>query len=256
MFNYIKSLFSDDTPVINFACANWGVRKYAPIQPAGKFFPEKFKEMSPYYEKGKHNIDHHKTVRACPGITDYMSMGFVIPAFCDIEITPTPDGKFVETRYSEPTYNDAFHPEEQLGNFLSEKFPVRGAVKLDNPWFTWNKVGYSTLYLPMYYHEGKNWEAVPGVMDHDTGAPQSPINIMLKEIKPTMIKMGEPLVQVIPVKRESQVAKTFELNETAIKRHQAVSSLHNITYAGWIKWVKQKKYYTVDAHDTDLPGDQ
>ena len=79
---------------------------------------------------------------------------------------------------------------------------------------------------------------------------------MLKEIKPTMIKMGEPLVQVIPFKRESQVAKTFELNETAIKRHQAVSSLHNITYAGWIKWVKQKKYYTVDAHDTDLPGDQ
>ena len=93
-------------------------------------FPEKFKEMSPYYEKGKHNIDHHKTVRACPGITDYMSMGFVIPAFCDIEITPTPDGKFVETRYSEPTYNDAFHPEEQLGNFLSEKFPVRALLDL------------------------------------------------------------------------------------------------------------------------------
>ena len=43
MFKFIKSLFVKETPVINFACANWGVRKYAPIQPAGKFFPEKFK---------------------------------------------------------------------------------------------------------------------------------------------------------------------------------------------------------------------
>ena len=99
MFNFIKKIFGKDEPVINFACRSWGVRKYAPIQPAGKFFPEKFKKMSPYFEDGKaeHNIDNHKTVRACPGITDYMSMGFVIPAWCDITIEPTPDGKHIIT---------------------------------------------------------------------------------------------------------------------------------------------------------------
>ena len=79
---------------------------------------------------------------------------------------------------------------------MEGKFKVRGAVKLDNPWFTWNKPGWSTLYLPMYYHE-RNWEAVPGLMDHDLGAPQSPINIMLKKIEKTEIKMGEPIVQAI-----------------------------------------------------------
>lgn len=255
MINFIKNLFKKEEPVINFACQSWGVRKYAPIQPAGKFFPDKFKELSPYYKKEQYNIDSHKTVRSCPGITDYMSMGYVIPAWCDITIEPTPDGKHIITRYSDDMYNDAYHPEEQLGKFMEKKFAVRGAVKLDNPWFTWNKSGWSTLYLPMYYHEGKNWEAVPGVMDHDLGAPQSPINIMLKEIKPTVIKMGEPIVQVIPFKREKQVARTMELNETVMKRQWAISSLHKMTYAGWIKWVKAKKLYTVDAHDTELPGD-
>ena len=256
MFNKLINFFGRKQPVINFACRSWGVRKYAPIQPAGKFFPEKFKKMSPYFEDGKaeHNIDNHKTVRACPGITDYMSMGFVIPAWCDITIEPTPDGKHIITRYSDEQYNDAFHPDGQLGKFMEGKFKVRGAVKLDNPWFTWNKPGWSTLYLPMYYHE-RNWEAVPGLMDHDLGAPQSPINIMLKEIKKTEIKMGEPIVQAIPFKREPMVARTMELDESAWKRQLAISSLHKMSYAGWLKWVKAKKLYSVDARDINLPGD-
>jgi len=256
MINSIKNFFRKDKPVINFATQNWGVRKYAPIQPAGKFIPKQFQDISPHFEKAEHNIDSKKTIRACPGITDYLSMGFVIPAWCDIEITPTPDGQHVETRYSDPMYNDAYHPPEQLSGFMSGKFKVRGAVKLDNPWFTWNKQGWSTLYLPMYYHsEGRNWEAVPGVIDHDKGAPQSPINIMLKEIKPTTIKMGEPLIQVIPFKRQRITARTMELDQTIMKRQWAISSLHNMTYAGWMKWVKEKKLYVVDARDTELPGD-
>ena len=76
---------------------------------------------------------------------------------------------------------------------------------------------------------------------------------MLKEIKPTIIKMGEPIVQVVPFKREVTTALTQEMSETVMKRHWAVSSLHSMTFAGWIKWVKQKKLYRVDAKDTDLP---
>ena len=56
MINFIKNLFKKEEPVINFACQSWGVRKYAPIQPAGKFFPDKFKELSPYYKKEQYNI--------------------------------------------------------------------------------------------------------------------------------------------------------------------------------------------------------
>ena len=252
MINWIKNLFKNNDPVINFACNNWGVRKYAPIQPAGKFFPEKFKKMSPYFEDGKaeHNIDSLKTVRVIS--SRLYEHGFVIRLR---DITTSHHLMVNLNRYSDEMYKDAFHPDEQLQGLMKEKFSVRGAVKLDNPWFTWNKPGWSTLYLPMYYHQDRNWEAVPGVMDHDLGAPQSPINIMLKEIKPTTIKMGEPIVQVIPFKRETQIARTMELNETVMKRQWAISSLHKMTYAGWIKWVKAKKLYKVDARDTNLPGD-
>ena len=43
--------------------------------------------MSPYFEDGKaeHNIDNPRQLEST-SITDYMSMGFVIPAWCDITI--------------------------------------------------------------------------------------------------------------------------------------------------------------------------
>ena len=79
--------------------------------------------------------------------------------------------------------------------------------------------------------------------------------IMLKEIKPTSIKMGEPLVQVIPIKREKIVARTGDMSETAANRHSAILGLRNLIFGGWIRWQHEKKNYIVEAHDLDLPGD-
>lgn len=240
---------------VYFTCEDWAIRKYAPVQPAKNFLPPGFKDMPTYLRQCQHAIDSIKTVKACPGIIDYCSAGFVIPAWCDIELHPTPDGKQVMGRYSHGKFKHAIHVTEQLQDIMCNKFDVRVAVKLDNPWFTWAAEGYSLLYLPVYYYDDtRNWEAVPGWMDHDMGAPQSPINIMLKERKPTMIKMGEPLVQVIPIKREQVKAYTGELNEIGRMRQYSISYLHNMMFSGWIKRVRQKKSYTVDAHDTELPN--
>jgi hypothetical protein len=240
---------------VYFTCEDWAIRKYAPIQPAKNFLPSSFKSMPTFLRQCPHAIDSIKTVKACPGIVDYSNAGFVIPAWCDIELHPTPDGNQVMARYSHPKFNHAIHVAEQLQDLMCNKFDVRVAVKLDNPWFTWTEEGYSLLYLPMYYDDTKNWEAVPGIIDHDVGAPQSPINIMLKERKPTFIKMGEPLVQIIPIKREEITAYTGELTEVGRKRQFSISYLHNMMFSGWIKHMRKKKHYIVDAHDIELSGD-
>jgi hypothetical protein len=78
---------------------------------------------------------------------------------------------------------------------------------------------------------------------------------MLKEIKPTFIKMGEPLVQLIPIKRETVVARSGDLSETSVNRHNAIIGLQNIIFNTWSKWQHSKKTYIVDKNDTDLPGD-
>ena len=245
-------------PVIFFETERWAVRKHAPIEPAGKFKPDVWKRMPAYVNKQKHKADSDQTVKGCPGIKDFMETGFVIPAWCDMEITPSECGNFVNTRYSDSSYNDAHHPPDQVsvpGAEILTKFGVRASVKLDCPWKIWSKPNWSVLYQPMFYHEDRNYEAIPGIIDHDLGALISPINIMLKEIKPTFIKMGEPLVQLIPIKRETVVARSGDLSETSVNRHNAIIGLQNIIFNTWSKWQHAKKTYIVDKNDTDLPGD-
>mgnify|MGYP000002152871 FL=1 len=242
-------------PVIFFETENWAVRKHAPIKSAKEFLPKEWLDIPTYNEKADKPIDGKKSVRACPGIGDYMQMGYVIPAWCDMDIMPSEDGQYVETRYSDPDYNGAYHPADQVGNSFVKKFGVRTAVKLDCPWKIWSKPGWSLLYQPMWFHQEKNWEAIPGVIDHDLGALISPINIMLKKSELTHIKMGEPICQVIPIKRETVVARTGALSETAVNRHNAIIKQLKIVFAGWSKWQHAKKTYIVDKNDTDLPGD-
>jgi|TARA_B100000902_G_C27321539_1_gene925028 hypothetical protein len=245
-------------PVIFFETERWAVRKHAPIEPAGKFKPDVWKRMPAYVNKQKHKADSDQTVKGCPGIKDFMETGFVIPAWCDMEITPSECGNFVNTRYSDSSYNDAHHPPDQVsvpGAEILTKFGVRASVKLDCPWKIWSKPNWSVLYQPMFYHEDRNYEAIPGIIDHDLGALISPVNIMLKEIKPTFIKMGEPLVQLIPIKRETVVARSGDLSETSVNRHNAIIGLQNIIFNTWSKWQHAKKTYIVDKNDTDLPGD-
>jgi hypothetical protein len=239
---------------VYFTCEEWAIRKYAPIEPAKNFLPKAFKDMPTYIRKEQHGIDSVKTVRSCPGIIDYCSAGFVIPAWCDIELIPSPNGESVNIRYSHTKFNQGWHPKEQLQNLLANKFTVRTAIKLDNPWKMWAAEGYGLLYQPMYYYDDtRNWEALPAWVDGDLGNIVSPINIMLKENKYTLIKMGEPLIQIIPIKREPITAYTGDVNKTTLARHVGISYLALSTFAGWLKHMRAKKSYEVDAHDTELP---
>jgi hypothetical protein len=237
-----------------FTCDEWAIRKYAPIQPAKNFIPQALKDMDTFLVRKKHMLDSVKTVKACPGIIDFCSAGFVIPAWCDIEMQPSIDGKNVSVRYSHPKFKQGFHAPEVIGKFMEQKFGVRMTVKLDNPWSMWAADDYSLMYLPMYYYDdSRNWEAIPGWIDHDIGAVSSPLNIMLKEPKHTMIKMGEPLVQIVPIRREAISAFTGDHSEVSTKRYTGLSYLHDMSFGGWIKHMRDKKSYTVDAHDTELP---
>lgn len=239
---------------IYFTTPDWAIRKYSPIEPAGKYLPLSFKNMDPMLIRKKHMVDSVKTVRACPGILDYCQAGFVVPAWCDIEMQPSPDGQNVSVRYSQPKYNQGSHKPDVIQNFMSHKFGVRMAVKLDNPWSIWAAEGYSLLYLPMYYYDDtRNWEAIPGWIDHDIGAISSPFNIMLKEPKYTMIKQGEPILQIIPIKREPVTAYTGDINRTTVSRYNNISYLHDMSFSGWIKHIRDTKIWKVDAHDTELP---
>jgi len=240
-------------PELIFECDNWAVRKYSPIRPASEFIPEKFKNLPSVIEKGTYQKDNIYSIKLCPGLQDYIGQGYVIPAWCDIDIKimqGTP-----KVIYSDPQLNEALHYPEQMGNFLDTKFPIRAPVKLDNPWISYSKKEWSILYLPMHFHENPYFEAIPGIIDHDRAPGRTPLNIMLKTEQDFLIKQGTPLVQMIPFKRQEVTARTGKVRDKTIQRLRDMISTTSISFKGWRWWMVDKKLFKINANDTDVQSD-
>ena len=241
-------------PTILFECENWATRKYSPIRPAAEFIPEKFKNLPTVLHKGEFQKQNVYSVKICPGLQHYIGQGFVIPAWCDIDVKIINDHPHVT--YSDPDCNHAYHSKEQMGDFLNTRFSLQTPVKLDNPWIMYTKKGWSTTYLPMLFHENPYFEAVPGSINHDKGPGQTPINIMLKTNKDFVIKQGTPLVQVIPYPRETVVARTGDISKTTSRRYHSLIKTAVLTFKGWRFFMAdEKNNYIVDARDTEVPSD-
>ena len=248
MFNFFKK----KSPEVVFECENWATRVYSPIKPAREFFPEKFEELPTVYAEGEYQKTTGFSLKVCPGIRDYMSNGFVIPAWCDMHIKIT--NEVPEIIYSDFDVKKMYHFADQMGDFLDTKFPVRTPIKLDNPWFTYTKKGWSMLWLPMSFHENPYFEALAGIIDHDKGPGKTPINIMLKTDQDFTIEQGTPLVQLVPFKRQVITAYTGNIRNKTIDRYNALGSVRGLTFRGWRFFMREKKFFKVDAHDLEIPS--
>ena len=232
------SFFKKKSPEVVFECENWATRTYSPIRPAREFFPEKFKALPTTLTKGEYQKTNISTIRICPGLRDYMSNGFVMPAWCDMHIKII-DG-VPEITYSDFDIEKMYHFADQMGDFLDTKFLIRTPVKLDNPWITYTKKGWSILWLPMSFHENPYFEAIPGIIDHDKGPGKSPINIMLKTDESFTIEQGTPIVQMVPFKRQIVTAYTGNLRDKTIDRYKALMTTNGLTK--YLKRITKKHF--------------
>jgi len=242
----------NNDPIITFSCREWAIRKHAPVLKANEFFPKEYKDLEagatcPFDHLGEGT---YKSLKLCPAVTGYMGAGYVIPAWGDILFDFDNNGN-LNIQYSNLDYQSRFHTQDQFGNLLDDYFKVRVDVKLDNPWSIKTAPGYSVMWLPMFYHN-VNYQALPAIMDTDIMLNHNPINLMLKEPKRTLIKMGDPLVHIIPFKREDITAVSKELDSIDEKRHESILGLARLSRFGWRSFIKEKINFFLDRRDIDL----
>jgi hypothetical protein len=237
-------------PVITFACKEWAIRKHAPVLPASSFLPKEYETLP------TGNIcpfDHFNeatllSIKLCPAVNNYMQAGYVIPAWCDIEIKF--DGENWRVNYSNLNYQHRTHPEDQFKGMF-DRFKFRTDIKLDSPWAIYTAPGYSIMWMPMWFHNN-DFQAVPAIVDTDRVPNHNPINIMLHEPKDILIKMGDPLVQVIPFKKENITAVSREYTDNDYKRKDSLLGLGHLSRYGWRQFIKNKVSYLLDRKDTEL----
>tara|TARA_R100000988_G_scaffold28404_1_gene14603 strand:- start:500 stop:1186 length:687 start_codon:yes stop_codon:yes gene_type:complete len=167
-------------------------------KPASHFVPKEYKNL-PRFQK---NNMQHRTVKTCIPFLDSMTAGYIIPFDQDYLVDPTENDFSVAPANRE--HNDfGYHNKTQLPPEW-HKSTGENAGKFHNKWLIKTPPGYSCLFIHPMNRVEERWKIIEGVVDTDSYV--NVINfpfILKKRDKQFLIKKGEPMIQVIPFKRES-----------------------------------------------------
>tara|TARA_R100000388_G_C7228140_1_gene152990 strand:+ start:664 stop:1350 length:687 start_codon:yes stop_codon:yes gene_type:complete len=184
---------------ITFCAINEGMLDVWPHpQPASRFIPDEYKKLKRF----KENNLHSPTVKTCVPFLDSLTMGYIIPFDQDYLVDPVEDD-FAVTPANKEQNDFGFHNQTQLPEEWKET-TGKNAGKFHNKWLIKTAPGYSCLFIKPMNRIETRFDIIAGVVDTDTYI--NTINfpfILNKRDQQFLIKKGEPMVQVIPFKRES-----------------------------------------------------
>lgn len=236
--------------IITFSCPDWAIRKYAPVIPSAEYTSKDFLDLSvgeicPFdFDKTSSQL----TLRQCPAVNDYLKSGYIIRAWCDIQVTFDDDKMHVQM--SNNDYGYEIHTEDQFENVVGNQFKPRISLKLNSPWSIFTAAGYSVMWLP-YFYQNKNYQALPAVVDTDSMVNRNPINVMFFEKKDTLIKVGDPLVHIIPYKKENITGLSKAYTDKEHKRFLNLLGLNKLSRFGWRTFIKNKVRYLLERKDLE-----
>ena len=239
-------------PTIEFR--TYDEESYANFRPiaARDYQPEWWKKM-------KIRIDHRgrmtQTIRSCPAMQDWLTMGYYIIATRDIPVRNGvewnwPDGS-QEMQVDENTYEvSQSHPSAQLADTIQyvDDSPVKDAFKISSHWNMKTPPGYSVLFIDPFLFQNKYFAVWQGVIDTDgfnVGVDNGQIIFYPRVDHSFIIPAGTPILQVLPFRRE-EWASTYFYGESKDWFNE-----HAITDASMQKWQRDLKL--VDE-ETGLPN--
>ena len=167
-------------------------------KPAGHFIPDDYKKLERHRDK---NL-HHPTVKTCIPFLDAMTAGYIIPFDQDYIIDSVADDFSIIAANKEPEPSDSFHSHEQLPKGLKQG--KTNAGKWINKWLIKTPPGYSCLFMQPMNRAEKRFQIIAGIVDTDNymNVINFPFYWHIWDSQ-TVVKKGEPMVQIIPFKRES-----------------------------------------------------
>ena len=183
---------------ITFIATNRDYEKIWPHPgPANHFIPQNYKDLNRHVDKNLHK----PTVKTCIPFLDALTAGYIIPFDQDYIVDATEKDLSITAANKEPE-PAGFHSKSQLP--LGDGKGKENAGKFHNKWLIKTPPGYSCLFIQPLNRTEERFEAISGVVDTDTF-----INVInfpfhwKKWNQQTLVKKGEPMIQVIPFKRES-----------------------------------------------------
>jgi hypothetical protein len=207
--------------IIEFTPAHPIASVYQP-EPIKKHIPEWYKNLEskiPTDLHDKQNYGRKKTIKKCVPVLDYMTSGYVIRAVSDFsfsrKISTEMNSKIEVINFYSHVENEIQVP--TIGTHAHLQFPLvlqdvkKCLLKFNNFWRIKTPPGYSCLFYQPFYFLEQRFTILPGIVDTDEfNHPVSfpfYINAYGDQELSFDIKAGEPLVCVMPFKRDSWGSK-------------------------------------------------
>ena len=166
--------------------------------PASKAIPEEYKKLNRFNNK---NI-HDPTLKTCMPFLDSLTAGYILYFEQDYLVDPV-ENDFEISPANRQRDDVSFHNRTQLPEKW-HKITGENAGKFHNKWLIKTPPGYSCLFIKPMNRIEERFDIIPGIVDTDNYV--NLINfpfILRKRDEQFLIKKGEPMVQIIPFKRES-----------------------------------------------------
>lgn len=146
------------------------------------------------------------SLRRCAGVADYISQGFTITMWTDVNFRPSVNKMEWESRFDishdHPFQVQGFHY-NQTGDCpvtKVRKLEKANYIKMINPWVMKTAPGWSCLFLPVSWEPNENFTLLPSMVNTDYYHHANIVMNILTD-KEFTIRQGTPLQHVIPIPR-------------------------------------------------------
>ena len=146
---------------------------------------------------------YEKSVKQCPSFPQLFSSSYVIPMWCDTELSREGDMFFWKT--SSDKFSWSYHKGEQFldhapSNVKDKYFIVAKALC---PWRIKTPPGYSVLQTSAFWHFNDKFSIAQGVVDTDFHHEiNQQVFLSLEDGESVVIERGTPFVSYFPFKRD------------------------------------------------------
>jgi hypothetical protein len=212
-------------------------------KPSSSFLPDWYKKTQSYINNKKEISNQgttDATIKKCIPVFDALTAGYTITTYCDVWVKKNEKSE-ISYITSNSNIGIQFHPIEQAAYhpFMNQNaYP-----KWLNPWSITTPKGYSSLFIPPVHGGNEYFQIVEGFVDTDRY--NAPVNFpfVLKDVNfEGLIPAGTPMVQVIPVKRESWTIKEGSKKDLN-RSHNHINLLSSLFFDRYKKLFWERKEY-------------
>ena len=223
-----------------------GLAGVIPVQKSFHFMPD-------WFVKTPADEGQTQTIKQCPAIPEFMSMGITVPLWCDLKIKINDDG----VNWSTPRNQFRFdpHTEDQFTKWVPQHAKPTLVLKTHCPWRIKTPPGVLLLQLPMLWHFNPIFTVCAGVIWSEF---YHEINqqMMFHNTGEFLLQRGTPLAQYIPIRRETFNYDIGDQTDEQ-KRNAHRSSLRTQTkyrggYSQYVKKLEKCPHHNQDSHDTTI----